>query len=1303
MSADTDPNPMPPLATAAEGIYTGQQLNPGYNGYWTGEAIELTGEVDVPRLVRAVADTLTAAETLHTVCVDRDGEPAMSLEHRRDFTPDVVDLSDHEDPAAAAFTAMAQLRDEPADLHTGPLFTSAVYTAPGRAWWYVQSHHLTADGYSYTLLYRQAAARYNGEYGPDTAFGSLHAVLAEDRAYARGPQRDADREFWSELLRGHDARGLSDRTAPPHNGQLRLTVPLPGTALEKAGRARWPHRLMAGTAAVLHRERGVTRPVLGVPVSNRRGPALKNTPSMTMNMIPVPVAVTAGATVDDLANDIAATLARTRPHRRYRYEWMRRDLGLSPVNDRLFSPLVNVMPFAVPPAFHGCETRSRHITTGPVDDVSVTARSPREVILEANPRNHTDDDLAAMGEAITKALAETPRTVGRWTALPHSEPAPAPPLSRRLDELADTRPDRVAVQEGDHTLTYTALRDEAEGLAGTLIDRGVGTGDIVALRMPRGIDAVLTMLAVHYAGAAYLPLDPCAAPDRTETILEEAKPALVLTEKPAPSSRRRRDPGPTAYVVYTSGSTGRPKGVRVPQNARDYFLRAAVDRYGLTAEDRVLQFAPLQFDTHVEEVFGTLAAGACLVIRDESATESLGRFAESLNEQGITILDLPTAYWHEFAHAVAAGRLTCPPALRTVVIGGEAVSEARVRQWHDAVGTDVRLINTYGPTEATVVCLAADLTPGDEVTLGEPLRGVRAAVGPGGELYLAGPGLASGYVSPTERFTTDVRGEAWYPTGDLVRIGADGRVSYAGRKDDEVKISGHRIQPREVEAVLLSHRDVVEAAVVVSRTGARKSLTAYVSGTADPEDLRSHVEDRLPAPARPRLLAVEGALPRTPNGKIDHKALRSPADEAAAVPRNAMEEAVAAVFEEVLERPLPDLHADFFHCGGTSLLAVAVEVRLSERLERDVTASDVLHHPTIAGLAAHLDGRGPEPESAVDDDVAWNPPPVAERSAGEAITVTGGTGYVGSWILARLLAATDRRIHCLGRGSEERLHDAVLKAGAKRSSLDRLHFERCDLTDPSSVASPGVERCVVDSAAVVNSAAEVSLGRGYGSLRVVNTVAVEGLLNVAMRSGTPFHQVSTIAVGTGRTIPEDYMSRPQGAAGGYQLSKWAAEELVRKAGERGLPTGVHRLGRVVAPDGTEFHNPGDLLTQVLTVGRAMAALPDLRIDEPWIAVDAAAEAISRAAVEGIAGVWNVVDDDRVDLSKFLREKSIEWDVAFVPMKEWTSLLRGSPVRGAAELAGYFATVEFAGDLYPSIQNSGHRGNSIRWEESGREA
>jgi amino acid adenylation domain-containing protein len=509
---------------------------------------------------------------------------------------------------------------------------------------------------------------------------------------------------------------------------------------------------------------------------------------------------------------------------------------------------------------------------------------------------------------------------------------------------------------------------------------------LVAVCLPRTLDLVVALLAVWKAGGAYLPLDPAQPPARIARLIETSGAVHAITVDSldrdreliaaAPDTPVNRPPtraGVLAYVIFTSGSTGEPKGVAVPHEAVVTRVRWMVRRYALTPADRVLQFAAVSFDTHVEEVFPCLTAGAELVLLPDG--EHLPDFLGGPHAEGLTVLDLPTPYWHDLvAHAAS---MRWPERLRLLIIGADQAQPAAVRAWRSRFGDRVELVNTYGPTEATVIATAATLGPDDAVRrppIGRPIADTSVYVLDGagrpvphlaaGELCVGGPGLARGYLhrpgATADRFVPDPFGPPGgrlYRTGDLVRWRDDGQLEFLGRLDEQVKVRGYRVEPGEVAARLETHPGVRQAVVVPHRDEAGTSLVAYavteagVTGAA----LRAHLDEALPAYLMPAAIVPLEHLPLTAHGKLDIAALPAPstAEPAPAnpAPRTDAEELVAAVWREVLGLPRVGVADDFFAIGGHSLLATRVAARLGAAIDTEVPIRTLFAHRTVESLA----------------------------------------------------------------------------------------------------------------------------------------------------------------------------------------------------------------------------------------------------------------------------------------------------------------------------------------------------------------
>ncbi|GAA3246527.1 non-ribosomal peptide synthetase [Dactylosporangium siamense] len=551
-------------------------------------------------------------------------------------------------------------------------------------------------------------------------------------------------------------------------------------------------------------------------------------------------------------------------------------------------------------------------------------------------------------------------------------PSPVSELPRHAD------PDRVALRCGASSLTYAELNRRADEQAAGLRAAGAA-GHVVAVAAHRDIDTIVALLAVWRAGGAYLPVDPAQPAARIAELVTGSGAVHTVGEAPWPALPPAAAVDGAAYVLYTSGSTGIPKAVVVDHGA----LAARVDwmrrDYGLGPGDTIVQFAPLAFDTHVEELWPALAAGATVRLLPDGPL-SLPDVLAGPTGPEITVLDLPTAYWHDLVAQLDT--VAWPPRLRLVILGGEAVHAAAVARWRARFGDTVRLVNTYGPTEATVIATSTDLGAGDAAwtpAIGLPLPGVRVAVvdadlrpvppGAHGELLLGGTGLARGYLGrddlTRDRFVT-WRGARCYRTGDRVRLRADGRLDFAGRLDDQLKIRGFRIEPAEVEHHLLACPGVTGAAVA-AHDGA---LVAYVAGAVPVDALRARLAAELPGHLVPdRWVAVE-ALPRTPSGKIDRRSLPAVPSRPgpSGPPRTDAERLVADVWADVLGVDGAGVDDDFFALGGHSLLAVRVAARLRAITDLDLPVRLLFTHRRLADLAATVEQRLLDDLAGLTDD-----------------------------------------------------------------------------------------------------------------------------------------------------------------------------------------------------------------------------------------------------------------------------------------------------------------------------------------------
>ncbi|HVZ46147.1 MAG TPA: amino acid adenylation domain-containing protein [Ramlibacter sp.] len=582
-----------------------------------------------------------------------------------------------------------------------------------------------------------------------------------------------------------------------------------------------------------------------------------------------------------------------------------------------------------------------------------------------------------------------------------------------FEEQATRTPSAAAVTFEGCTLTYAELDARANRLAHQLRSLGVQPDTRVALCIERSLDMVIGLLAVLKAGGGYVPIDPAYPTERIDYMLQDAAPKVLLTsrrmqaalpETSAPRlyldeadrflSGRRSDripperigltPRHLAYVIYTSGSTGQPKGVMLEHANVTNLIHGHAALCGLTAADRVLQFASFSFDNSVAEIFPALATGAQLVLRPAHLVAPDAAFIDFLDTHGVTVTDLPTAFWHQWAQEVGEGRSRPGASVRLVLAGGEKAELRHLKDWFAGCGPHCRWINTYGPTEATVNAsvVAVDAEAArtmTEIPIGRPVanaclrvldaHGQLLPVGAVGEIHIGGAGVARGYLNrealTAKRFIADPfgtqPGARLYKTGDLGRWLPDGNMQYVGRSDFQVKLRGFRIELGEIENALAQHPCVREA-LVMAREDAPgdKRLVAYVvpreAGRLDDGELRGHARAKLPQYMIPAAFVTLDALPVTPNGKVDRRALPAPeksrADAAFMAPRTPAEEAMAAIWSKVLRIDRVSVHDNFFDLGGHSLMALQLAAQVRRDLGVELPLSVLFSRPTLGELAS---------------------------------------------------------------------------------------------------------------------------------------------------------------------------------------------------------------------------------------------------------------------------------------------------------------------------------------------------------------
>lgn len=598
-------------------------------------------------------------------------------------------------------------------------------------------------------------------------------------------------------------------------------------------------------------------------------------------------------------------------------------------------------------------------------------------------------------------------------------------IHQLFEAQVERSPDVVAVmyKGGDATnlssLTYRELNRRANQLAHYLQRLGVGPETLVGLCMERSPEMIIGVLGILKAGGAYVPLDPTYPEERLTFMLSDARTPVLLTQehasaKIAPAEHEMEvvfldkdwhkialesEENPVsgvmvenaAYVIYTSGSTGAPKGVVIQHQSLVNYTEVAIAAYALKPGERVLQFATLNFDASAEEIYPCLTGGATLVLRTHAMLDSMSLFLQKCEEWGITVLDLPTAFWHELTRKISEETSALPPSVRLVIIGGEKALPDMLATWQKHVSPQVQVMNTYGPTEATIVATMYSipaLTRADvslqEVPIGRAIPNAQVylldqqlnvvPIGVPGELYIGGVGLAREYLNrpalTREKFIphpfSAEPGARLYKTGDLACYLPGGDIKFLGRVDQQVKIRGYRIELGEIEMALGKHPEIRDAVVQAREDGnGGKRLVAYVVSRREhsltSSNLRRFLQAQLPDYMVPAAFVLLEALPLSPSGKVDRLSLpaleqsRPDLSETFVAPVLPVHHQLVHIWEELLDvRPI-GIRDDFFELGGHSLLAVRLVDRIGQVWGKKISPATLLAGPTIEQLGQVLE------------------------------------------------------------------------------------------------------------------------------------------------------------------------------------------------------------------------------------------------------------------------------------------------------------------------------------------------------------
>ncbi|WP_330324596.1 amino acid adenylation domain-containing protein [Streptomyces pseudovenezuelae] len=1048
-----------PVSSAQRRMWFLQRMDEDTLAYNMPGILRLRGPLDHGALEQAFADLVTRHETLRTIYPEHAGEPVQYPLAPEQAFPcvETVDVEAFPDADALLPEALAGF-----DLATQtPLRIRLYRKSPDDHLLLLVVHHIAADGWSLTPLLKDLATAYDARRaGTAPEWGSLAVHYADYTLWQQhllGDEDDATSlagrqlAYWRSHLDGlpdqlalpfdHPRPAVADPRGETTGIRLDASVHRGVVALARECGVSVFMVLQGAVAALLTRLGAGEDIPLGAPVAGRMDEAMDDLVGFFVNTLVLRTDTSGNPTFRELLERVRETNLSAHQHQDLPFDRLVEVLNphRSPSRHPLFQVMLALQNNPEP----ALELRDLEVDLEPLDPgvarfdltFDLTERHTPEgepagidgrlthaaSLFETTTAHALIDRLGCVLNAVLTdpdrlladldiLTAEEHRRLAEQTRPLRLHLAGAD-ISTLFARQVTLRPDAIALTTEAESLTYAELDARVERRAIQLTPYGAAPERVIGIALPRGVEQIVTILAVLRTGAAFLALDPDHAGDRTTFMLRDTAPVCVVVTHATEHLAREADPTTTllvldetrhqppledtpallppshsagtarsAAVLYTSGSTGVPKGIVLTHDNVSSLVAALQQEHPLSPQDTVLHKSPLHFDAAVEEIFWTLLTGARLVIAPPGADREPAKLAELIRRHHVTTLDIVPAVLDLLAEELAH---TPARTLRRVISGGDTLSAATVRKLRAV--SEAELINAYGPAECTVNATTWK-APAELGSQAPPIgtaapntlvyvldTGLRPVPdGVFGELYIAGDGVARGYGNraglTSERFVANpfLPGCRMYRTGDMVRRNGDGHLEFAGRADRQVKRRGVRIEPAEIEAALTAH-EAVDSAVVLTRQGTKGQdlLVAYAVTPASPvpttTQLRTYLGSKLPEFMVPDVITTMTEMPLTVHGKVDVETLPEPdftPRRATREPATAQEHVLLALFSEVLRTPHLGVHDNFFDMGGHSLLATRLISRIRTQLGVELPIATLFEAPDVASLARRVDEAG---------------------------------------------------------------------------------------------------------------------------------------------------------------------------------------------------------------------------------------------------------------------------------------------------------------------------------------------------------
>ena len=887
----------------------------------------------------------------------------------------------------------------------------------------------------------------------------------------------------------------------------------------------------------------------------------------------------------------------------------------------------------------------------------------------------------------------------------------------KFGEIVQKYPGNIAIlTDGQEKVDYKSLYGRAAAICQMLKRKRVSRGDIVALNMDKSADYVASIIGVWMANAAFIPIPKELPKERRRFIIRDARPKFILRDndlKNYPSKKKIGrikhyiQPNDLAYIFYTSGSTGEPKGVMVEHNSIVNVLEKQIKMFEIRPKDRSLLFLSINFDGSLSDIGTALLSGATLCIETKNNLRVVTNLSKILRDRAITHLDIPPS----LLEILSLEKM--PSTLKTIIIGGDICKTEIVKRW----AKKFRLINVYGPTEATIASsmILCDPDKWDGPDIGQPIKNTGYKIR-NGELLISGIGLARGYLNKkdlTEKKFSALDGKRYYHTGDLVRISGQ-KIYFLGRKDRQIKINGQLIAPEEIERALQHNKVVRESVVITKKMGGKKKIIAFVEAINKQRDvterqLKTYLQRSLPHWMVPSKIVFVKNIPRNINGKIDYRKLmgvtkyKTLGKKEIVSAKDSTQERLRKIWSRILNKDdiCPD--DNFFDLGGDSLAVIQMIIE-SEKIGINIPIGSVSKNMTIRSVLNRTNAtreNGFKKDAIITKE--WKNLFLESRhltrAGSSGVLITGCTGLLGIHVLKKLLSTSTPKIYTIVRaknkkGALDRIKQTAKPYRIKFSyqELSRLRVVTGDITKRNlGLSKKDLKDVLKNVEEIYHLAAEVNMVKPYEELCQTNVSGTKEIVRLAMTDCLKkINYASTLSVfvatdrNTGVAIENDDLKKTKTIYGGYARSKWVAERFLQEIPRGILPINIFRFGLITGNSTTGKFSPHDYLNMFMSGLTSLGVVPDGNHKQMTLDVtpiDYATEAMIQIAQKSDNGAYHVANNSGFNLKMIidtLAERGIK--IKTLPQKDWQNFI-GKRSLSTNESATYAALCR----LYPSAK------------------